>query len=142
MRHHWRLFVTITPLLRSKEGTCYGQVCIVVLVDCQCLLHLSYVLAMCMCALWYLKRTWCCQCLLHWASVLAICGAWGAPGAVSACCTCRMCWLYVCMCCGAWSSPGDVSACCTGHLCWLYVVLGVYLVLSVLAALVVCVGYM
>ena len=26
------LFVTITPLLRSMEGTCHGQVCIVVLV--------------------------------------------------------------------------------------------------------------
>ena len=32
MRCHWRLFVTITPLLRSMEGTCHGQVCRVVLV--------------------------------------------------------------------------------------------------------------
>ena len=29
---HWRLFVTITPLLQSMESTCHGQVCIVVLV--------------------------------------------------------------------------------------------------------------
>ena len=47
------------------------------------------------------------------------CGACCAPGAVSACCTCRMCWLYVCV-----------------------VLLGAYLVLSVLAALGICVGYM
>ena len=47
--------------------------------------------------------------------------------------------------CGAWSTPGAVSACCTWHMCWLYVcvvVLGAYLVLSVLTALGICVGYM
>ena len=92
VRRHWRLFVTITPLLRSMEATCHGQVCIVVLVVYQCLLHLLYVLAICMYVLWCLERT------------------------------------------------GVVNACCTGHLCWLYVVLGVHLVLSVLAALVVCVA--
>ena len=32
MRRHWSLFVTITPLLRSMECTCHGQVCILVLV--------------------------------------------------------------------------------------------------------------
>ena len=115
MRRHWKLFVTITSLLQSMEGTCHGQVCILV------------------------------------------------PGAVSACCTCRMCCymcvycgaccapgvaalgicVATCMCCGAWSAPGAVSACCIWHMCWLcvcVVVLGAHLVLSVLAALSICVS--
>ena len=48
-----------------------------------------------MCVLWWhLERNWCCQCFLHLSYVLAICmccGAWSAPGAVSACCT------YICV---------------------------------------------
>ena len=97
--------------------------CIVVLVAH---LVLSVLAALVVCVgymyvLWCLECTWCCQCLLHLSYVSAICmccGAWSTPGAVSACCTCRMCWLYVCV-----------------------VVLGVHLVLSVLAALGICVGY-
>ena len=57
--HHWRLFVTITPLLRSIEGTYHGQVCLLRMWCCQCLLHLSYVLAICV-----------------------YCGAWSSPSAV------------------------------------------------------------
>ena len=139
VRRHWSLFVTITPLLQSMEGTCHRLVCIVVLA-----VHLvhnePYVLLYMLLhvyVLWCLLRTWCCQCLLHLSYVLAICmccGAWSA----------LMCWLYVCvvvlgahLCvgyiwclertyvlaiCGAWSAP----------MCWLYVVLGAHL----------CVGYM
>ena len=33
---HWRLLVTITPLLRSMEGTYHGQVCIAVSACCTC----------------------------------------------------------------------------------------------------------
>ena len=107
---------------------------------CMCVWSLtgtwSYVLAICVCGVldrhlvicvgymcvWCLTGTWCCQCWLHWAYVLAIC-----------------------MCCGAWSAPSAVSACCTLHMCCLcvcVVVLGAHLVLSVLAALGICVGYM
>ena len=71
VRCHWRLFVTITPLLPSATDRC---------------------------VLWCLLRTWCCHYLLHLSYVLAICmccGAWSAPGAVSSCCTWHMCWLYV-----------------------------------------------
>ena len=52
------------------------------------------------CVLWCLERTWCCQCLLHLTYVLAICvfcGACNAPGAVTACCTWHICWIYVCI---------------------------------------------
>ena len=86
-------------------------------------------LVVCVCVLWCLERTCCCQCLLHLSYVLAICkccGAWSTPGAVIAA-------LSICvMFCGAWSASGDVSACCTCRMCWLYVcvvVLGVHLVL-------------
>ena len=92
MRCHWRLFVTITPLLQSMESTCHRQVCIVVLVH----LVLSMLAALVICVgymyvLWCLERTWCCQCLLHLVlSVLAV------PGAVSACCTwCCQCLLHL-----------------------------------------------
>ena len=43
---HWRLLATITPLLRSMCGSRI---------------------------LWCLTGTWCCECLLHLAYVLAIC---------------------------------------------------------------------
>ena len=74
VRRHWRLFVTITPLLQSMEDTATDR----------------YVLC-CLC-------TWCCQCLLHLSYVLSMClcyGAWNTPGAVSASCTGHMCWLYL-----------------------------------------------
>ena len=127
VRLHWRLFVTITSLLQSMEGTCHGHVCIVVLVmylvlsvlallvvcvaTCVCVvvlvahLVLSVLAALVVCVgymyvLWCLERNWCCQCLLYLAYVLSMCvccGAWSAPGAVSACCT----WAYVLAICGA-----------------------------------------
>ena len=87
VRRHWMLFVAITPLLQSMEGTCHGQVRIVVLVV-HLVLSVFAALGICvgyMYVLWCLERTWCCQCLLHLAYVFAICGAWSAP----------MCWLYV-----------------------------------------------
>ena len=72
VRRRWRLFVTITPLLRSMEGTCHGQVCIMVLVVhlelsvlaalgicvgyMRCLEH-TYMLAICIVGC--LARTWC-----------------------------------------------------------------------------------
>ena len=71
------------------------------------------------------------------------CGAWYAPDFASAC-------LH----CGAWSTPGTVSACYTWHMCLLHVCVMVHeahlcllhlayvLAMSVLVALVVCVGYM
>ena len=85
MEHHWRLFVTITPLIQSMEGNYYGQVCIWYLLCnwcCQCLLHL-YVLANV--SVVVLGAHLCCQCLLHLAYMLTICvycGAWSVPGAV------------------------------------------------------------
>ena len=112
------LFITITPLLQSMEGTCHGLVCIVVLgthlvllvLACTVVLgaHLvlsvltALVICVCsMCVLWCMKRTcacctwhmcWLCQCLLHLSFVLAIrmyCGTWSTPCAV--CCTWHMC---------------------------------------------------
>ena len=94
------MLVTITPLLRfmCSSGILWfltGTWC------CDCLLHLAYVLAICVCVvldclfdcmvtllvkitpllrfmcssgiLWCLTGTWCCDCLLHLAYVLAIC---------------------------------------------------------------------
>ena len=112
MRRHWRLFVTITSLLQSMEGTCHGQVRIVVLIvhlvlsvlaalvlyvaTCVCIvvlvahLVLSVLAALGICV----GSMWCLECTY----VFAVCGAWSAP----------MCWLYVVqehlcvgyMCCG------------------------------------------
>ena len=72
--------------------------------------------------------------------ICVYCGAWSAPGSVSACCTCHLCWL--CVCCGL-----ECTWCCQCllHLSYVLaicVVVRAHLVLSVLAALVVCVGYM
>ena len=80
------LFVAITPVLRSMEGICHGQVHIVVL-GVHLVLSVLAELGICvgyMYVLWCLECTWCCQCLLNLAYVLAICmccGAWSAPGA-------------------------------------------------------------
>ena len=91
MGHHRKLFVTITPMLLSIEGTYHGQVCIMVVAlhllllvlaalvvcvpTCVCIvvlavhLVLSVLAALGIClghmyVLWCLERTWCCQCLL------------------------------------------------------------------------------
>ena len=64
VRRHWRLFVAITPLLQSMEGTCYGQVCIVVIVA-----HL--VLSVLAALVIFVGYMWCLECTY----VLAICGA-------------------------------------------------------------------
>ena len=88
--------VTMTPLLRSMEGTCHEQVCVVVL-GAHLVLSVLAALVACigyMYLLWCLERTWYCLCLLYWAYVLAICGALSAP----------MCWL--CVLWGAWRTPG------------------------------------
>ena len=81
VRCHWKLFVTINPLLQSMEGTCHGQVCIVVLVVH---LVLSELAALVVCVA-------ICMCCGAWNAP----GDWSAPGAVNACCTGHMCWLYV-----------------------------------------------
>ena len=117
MRRNWRLFVTITPLLQSMEGTCHGQ-----------------------CVLWCLLCTWCCQCLLHLSYVL-LCVCFLVLSVLAAVDIC----VSMCVCCGAWRAPGAVSTCCTWHVCSLFVcivMLRAHLVLLVLAALGVCVGYM
>ena len=62
IRRHWRLFETITPLLRSMEGTYHGQVCIVVLVV-HLVLGYMYVL-------WYSECTWYCLCVGYMYSVV------------------------------------------------------------------------
>ena len=61
VRCHWRLFVTITPLLRSMEGTCHGHVYILVLVV---LLVLSELAALGICV-----------------GYMYLWGAWRKPGA-------------------------------------------------------------
>ena len=85
VRRHWRLFVTITPLLQSMEGTCHGQVRIVVLVAH---LVLSVLAAHGICVV-YVYELWCWSvpvlaalgiCIgyiwcLECTYVLAICGA-------------------------------------------------------------------
>ena len=106
--HYVMLFVTITPLLRSMEGTCHGQVCIVVFV-------VSVLAALVVCVaymyvLWCLERTWCCQCLLHLAYVLALCGAWSAIWQMHHMIIPRDVFAI----CGAWSAP----------ICWLHVLWG------------------
>ena len=62
VRRHWKLFVTITPLLQSMEGTCHRQVCIVVL-GAHLVLSVLTVLGICVCYMWFLEHTY----------VLAIC---------------------------------------------------------------------
>ena len=101
------------------EGTCHGQVCIVVLgAHLELSVLAAFVLCVGLCGAWSAPMCWLMWCL-ECTYVLAICGAWNAP----------MCWLYVVLrvhlcvgLCGAWSAP----------MCWLYVVLGMHL----------CVGYM
>ena len=63
VRHHWRLFVTITPLLQSMEGTCHGQACIVVF-EAHLVLSVLAALVVCVGYMWYLECTY----------VLPICG--------------------------------------------------------------------
>ena len=69
-------------------------------------------------------------------------GSCCAFGAVSACCTCHMC----CYMCVLWSLDRTWchQCCCTCRMCGLYVcvvVLGVHLLISVLAALGICVMF-
>ena len=67
MERTWRLFVPITPLLQSMEGTKHGQVCIVVL-GAHLMLSVLAALGICvgyMCLLRCLERTWCCVCVAY-----------------------------------------------------------------------------
>ena len=128
-------------------GICVVYFCVLWCLEhtlcCQCLLALGIIVVY-VCVLWCLECTWCCQCLQHWADLF--CYKWCLER--TWCCHCLLHLSYVldiCTCYGAGSAPGDVSACCTWHMCSLcvcFVVLGAHLVLSVLAALGKCVGYM
>ena len=95
MRHHCRLFVTITPLLRTMEGICLGQVCFVVLVV-HLVLSVLAALGICVGYMWCLESTY----------MLAIC--------IVGCLVCTWCKMGVAL---VKFQKFPISYRVTGHIC-------------------------
>ena len=123
VRRHWRLFVTNTTLLQSMEGTCYGEMCIVALVE---YLVLSVLAALVVCV-----ATCVCIVVLVAHLVLSVLATLFICGATCVCIVVLVVHLVM-------SVLARLVVCVATCVC--IVVLVALLVLSVLATLIVCIA--